>query len=55
MGVLWALLVGLVLWIVLWSIGVTAFDAFLLLVAIVMGAVVWRLIKPFLEQQLRRA
>ena len=52
MAVLWALLVGLAAWIVLWSIGVTAFDAFLLLVALVMGAVAWRLIKQFLEQQL---
>ncbi len=52
MAVLWALLVGLVAWIVLWSIGVTAIDAFLVLAALVLGAAAWRLIKPFLEQQL---
>ena len=55
MAVLWALLVGLVLWIVLWSIGVTAFDAFLVLAALVMGAAGWRLIKPFLDRQLGRS
>ncbi len=54
MTVLWALLVGLVLWIVLWAIGVSAFDAFLVLLALVMGAVAWRLIKQFLEHQLGR-
>jgi hypothetical protein len=54
MTVLWALLVGLVLWIVLWAIGVSAFDAFLVLLALVMGAVAWRLIKQFLAQQLGR-
>lgn len=54
MTVLWALLVGLVLWIVLWAIGVSAFDAFLVLLALVMGAVAWRLIKQFLERQLGR-
>ncbi len=54
MTVLWALLVGLVLWIVLWAIGVSAFDAFLVPLALVMGAVAWRLIKQFLEQQLGR-
>ncbi len=55
MAVLWALLVGLVIWIALWAIGVSAFDAFLVLVALVMGAVAWRLIRQFLEQQLGRS
>lgn len=55
MAVLWALIVGLVSWIVLWAIGVSAFDAFLVLVALVMGAAGWRLIKQFLEQQLGRS
>ena len=55
MAVLWALLVGLVSWIALWAIGVNAFDAFLVLAALVMGAVAWRLFKPFLEQQLGRS
>lgn len=55
MAVLWALLVGLVIWIVLWAIGVSAFDAFLVPLALVMIAVTWRLIKPFLERQLGRS
>ena len=55
MVVLWALLVGLVLWIVLWAIGVSAFDAFLILLAFVTGAAAWRLFKPFLERQLGRS
>ncbi len=55
MAVLWALLVGLVVWIALWAIGVSAFDAFLLLVALVTGAAAWRLFKPHLERQLGRS
>jgi hypothetical protein len=55
MAVLWALLVGLVIWIALWAIGASAFDAFLIPVALVLGAVTWRLIKPFLERQLGRS
>ena len=55
MAILWALLVGLVLWIVLWAIGVKSFDAFLITLALVAGATAWRLFKPFLERQLGRA
>ncbi len=55
MAVLWALLAGLVAWIALWAIGVSAVDAFLVLCALVMGTVAWRLIKQFLEQQLGRS
>lgn len=55
MAVLWALIAGLAAWITLWAIGVNAVDAFLVLFALVMGAVVWRLIRPFLEQQLGRS
>ncbi|MDQ4071931.1 MAG: hypothetical protein M3088_03505 [Actinomycetota bacterium] len=51
MAVLWALIAGLAAWIALWAIGVTAVDAFLVLPALVMGAVTWRLIKQFLEEQ----
>ena len=51
MAVLWALLAGLAAWITLWAIGVSAVDAFLVLLALVMGAVVWRLIKQFIEGQ----
>jgi len=55
MAVLWALLVGLVVWIVLWAIGVRPFDAFLITVALVAAATAWRLFKPFLEDQLGRS
>jgi hypothetical protein len=55
MAILWALLIGLVSWVVLWSIGAKSFDAFLITVAIVAGATGWRLFKPFLERQLGRA
>ena len=51
MAVLWALLAGLAAWIALWAIGVSAVDAFLVLLALVMGAVVWRLIKQFIQGQ----
>ena len=55
MTVLWALLVGLVAWIALWSLGARSFDAFLITVAITLGATAWRLLKPFLDQQLGRS
>lgn len=55
MAVLWGLLVGLVLWITLWALGVKSFDAFLLLTAIVVGATAYRFVKPFIDQQLGRS
>lgn len=55
MVVLWALLVGLVIWVSAWALGVKAFDSFLVLVALVVGAVTFRLVKPFLDQQLGRS
>ena len=55
MGVLWALLVGLVIWVVLWALGVKSFDAFLILALLVAGATAFRLAKPFVDQQLRRS
>ncbi len=54
MAILWALLVGLVIWVVAWALGIKAFDAFLVLVALVVGAAAFRLVKPFLDQQLGR-
>jgi hypothetical protein len=54
MAVLWALIVGLVGWIVLWAIGVKAFDAFLITLVLVVSAAAWRVLKPFLDQQLGR-
>lgn len=39
---------GLVLWIVLWSLEVKAFDAFLITLAIVMVAATARIVSPYL-------
>lgn len=55
MAVLWALLVGLVIWVVLWALGIKSFDSFLILLALVVGASAFRLAKPFIDQQLRRS
>lgn len=54
MAVLIALLVGLVWWISAWAFGVKAFDAFLLTAALVAGAVVFTMVKPFLDRLLGR-
>jgi hypothetical protein len=53
-AVLVALTVGLVWWIVAWSFGVKAFDAFLLTVALVVGTAAVRMIMPFVNQMLGR-
>ena len=54
MIVIVALTVGLVWWIVAWSIGVGAFDSFLLTIALVVGAAAIMLVKPFLDQMMGR-
>ena len=54
MAVLVALLVGLVWWITAWAFGVKAFDAFLLTLALVIGAAAFQMVKPFLDQMLGR-
>ena len=54
MAVLVALLVGLVWWISAWAFGVKAFDAFLLTVALVVGAAAFQMVKPFLDQLMGR-
>jgi Mn2+/Fe2+ NRAMP family transporter len=53
-SVLVALTVGLVFWIVAWALGVKAFDAFLVTVALVVTAVAARMVSPFLKQVLGR-
>jgi hypothetical protein len=52
--VLVALTVGLVWWIAAWAFGIKAFDAFLLTVALVVGAAAYVIVKPFLDQLLGR-
>jgi hypothetical protein len=54
MAVLVALLVGLVWWITAWAFGIKSFDAFMLTVALVVGAAAFQLFKPFLDQALGR-
>jgi hypothetical protein len=48
MGVILASTFGLVLWLVLWALGVKAFDAFLLTMLIALVAVTVRMIAPYL-------
>ncbi|MEA2331945.1 MAG: hypothetical protein QOH58_2083 [Thermoleophilaceae bacterium] len=54
MTVLVALTVGLVWWIAAWAFGIKAFDAFLVTVALVVGAAAYTIVKPFLDKLLRR-
>jgi hypothetical protein len=39
---------GLVIWIVLWAIGVKSFDAFLITMLMVLLAATWKLVSPYL-------
>jgi hypothetical protein len=48
MGVVVATTVGLIIWIVLWSIGVKAFDAFMITVLIALVAATARMLVPYL-------
>ncbi|MEA2455337.1 MAG: hypothetical protein QOI45_1599 [Thermoleophilaceae bacterium] len=49
-----ALTVGLVWWVAAWAFGIKAFDAFLLTVAMVVGAATYAIVKPFIDQVLGR-
>ena len=48
------LTVGLVWWICAWAFGIKAFDAFLLTVALVVGAAAYTIARPFLDKLLGR-
>jgi hypothetical protein len=48
------LTVGLVWWIAAWAFGIGAFDAFLLTVAMVVGAAAYTIVRPFIDQLLGR-
>jgi hypothetical protein len=48
MGVIVASTFGLILWLVLWALGVKAFDAFLLTMLIALVAATVRMITPYL-------
>ena len=53
MQVLVALTVGLVAWIVLWSLGVKSFDAFMITILLVVSAATARIVEPFVRDRLR--
>ena len=53
MQVFVATVIGLVVWIVLWAIDVKALDAFLLTIAIILGATVAWLVGPFVRRMLK--
>ncbi len=54
MAVLVALTVGLVWWITAWAFGIKSFDAFMLTVALVVGAAAFQNTKPFINQLMGR-
>ncbi len=54
MSVYVTLTVGLVWWITAWAFGIKAFDAFLLTAIMVVVAAAARIIKPHMDQVLRR-
>ena len=54
MTVLVTLTVGLIWWVVAWSFGIKAFDAFLLTVFMVVMAAAFVMSKPFLDRMLGR-
>ena len=43
-----ALVAGLVVWLVMWSVGFNSFDAFMVCIAIVLGAAGLKTLLPFL-------
>ena len=54
MIVLVTLTLGLIWWMAAWAFGIKAFDAFLLTVAMVVGAAAYVIVKPFLDQLMGR-
>lgn len=54
MGVLVSLTVGLVFWLTAWAFGMKAFDAFLVTVALTVGAATVRIAAPFVKQLMGR-
>ena len=48
------LVIGLVWWLSAWAFGIKAFDAFLLTVALVVGAQAYVMLKPHLNRVLGR-
>jgi len=48
MGLVVATTVGLVIWIVMWALGVKAFDAFMITVLLVLLGATMRIVGPYL-------
>jgi Mn2+/Fe2+ NRAMP family transporter len=48
MGLLLTTIAGLIVWIVLWAIGVKSFDAFLITLGMVIVAATLRIVAPYL-------
>jgi uncharacterized membrane protein len=47
--------IGLVWWLVAWALlGIKAFDAFLLTIALTVGAAAYTMVKPFVDRMLGR-
>ena len=53
MPIIVSAVMGLALWIVLWAFDVKSFDAFLLTIAIVLGATTAWLLTPFVKRLLK--
>jgi uncharacterized membrane protein len=49
-----ALVIGLVWWIAAWAFGIKPLDAFLLTMALVVGAAAYTIVKPFLDRMMGR-
>jgi Mn2+/Fe2+ NRAMP family transporter len=54
MGLLLAVITGGVIWVVLWAIGFKSFDAWLIMIVLLLLAAAARLIAPFLPGSRRR-
>jgi Mn2+/Fe2+ NRAMP family transporter len=48
MGLLLTTIAGLIVWIVLWAVGVKSFDAFLITLGMVIVAATLRIVAPYL-------
>jgi predicted PurR-regulated permease PerM len=53
MQVFVSLAVGLVVWIVLWALGVKSFDAFMITILLVVSAATARIAEPYIRDRLR--
>jgi hypothetical protein len=54
MAILVTFTIGLIWWVCAWAFGIKAFDAFLLTVFITVVAATFVIVKPYLDQLLRR-